>query len=61
MPLLTTVQVQSEFKIKKFGQNQVYGEDLWLLSLKTKKWCNNVVSRRFAKYSFKVLKIVEFH
>ena len=52
MPYLSTVQVQSEFKIKNFGQNQVYGADLWLISLKTKIWCNNVVSRRFGKYSF---------
>ena len=52
MPYLSTVQVQSEFKIKNFGQNQVYGENLWLISLKTKIWCNNVVSRRFGKYSF---------
>ena len=49
---LCTVQVHSKFKIKIFGQNQVYCEDLRLLTLKTKIWHNNVLSRRFGKYSF---------
>ena len=48
-------KVQSEFKIKNVGLNQVYGEDLWSLFKKTKNWCNNVVSRRFGKYSFQLL------
>ena len=51
----TTVQVQSESKIKIFGQNQVYGEDLRSLLQKTKNWGNNQVSRRCEnKYSFQV-------
>ena len=49
---LCTVQVHSEFKIKILGQDQVYCEDLRLLTLKTKIWHNNVLSRRFGKYSF---------
>ena len=57
MPYLSTVQVQSEFKIKILGQNWVYGENLGLLTLKTKNWCNNVFSRRFGKYSFEILQI----
>ena len=52
MSNLTTVQVQSESKIKKIGQNWVYGEDLRSLTPKTKKWGNNHLSRRFGKYSF---------
>ena len=52
MSSLTTVQVQSESKIKKIGQNWVYGEDLRSLTPKTKKWGNNHLSRRFGKYSF---------
>ena len=42
---LCTVQVHSEFKIKILDQNQVYCEDLRLLTLKTKIWHNNVLSR----------------
>ena len=53
MSSLTTVQVQSESKIKKIGQNWVYGEDLRSLTPKTKKWGNNHLSRRFGKYSFR--------
>ena len=30
MSHLTTVQIQSQFKIKILGQNRVYGEDLGL-------------------------------
>ena len=52
MSYLTTVQVQSEFKFKILGQNKVYGEDLISLTSKTKKRGNNVVSRRFGRYSF---------
>ena len=55
MSSLTTVQVQSESKIKKIGQNWVYGEDLRSLTPKTKKWGNNHLSRRFGKYSFEKL------
>ena len=46
---LCTVQVHSEFKIKILDQNQVYCEDLRLLTLKTKIWHNNVLSRRFGR------------
>ena len=52
MSSLTTVQVQSESKIKKIGQNWVYGENLRSLTPKAKKWGNNHLSRRFGKYSF---------
>ena len=52
MPRLTTVKVQYESKIKIYGQNLLYGEDLRSLTLKTKKWGNNHLSRRFGKYSF---------
>ena len=52
MPRLTTVKVQYESKIKIYGQNLVYGEDLRSLTLKTKNWGNNHLSRRFGKYSF---------
>ena len=52
MPPLYTVQVKFEFKIKILGQNLVYDEDRRFLTLKTKKWHNNVLSRRFGKYSF---------
>ena len=40
------------FKIKILGQNWVYDEDLRLLTLKTKNWPNNFLSRRFGKYSY---------
>ena len=40
------------FKFKILGQNRVYGEDLRSLTSKTKNRGNNVVSRRFASYSF---------
>ena len=50
-----TLQVHSEFKIEIFGPNQVYCEDLRLLTLKTKIWHNNVLSRSFGKYSFQAL------
>ena len=36
MPQLTTVQVNSEFKLKTLVQNWVYGEDLKSLTSKTK-------------------------
>jgi len=52
MLLCVIVQVHSEFKIKILGQNQIYCEDLRLLTLKTKIWHNNVLSRRIGKYSF---------
>ena len=52
MPRLTTVKVQYESKIKIYGQNLVYGEDLRSQTLKTKIWGNNHLSRRFGKYSF---------
>jgi hypothetical protein len=52
MPQLTTVQVNSEFKFKTLVQNWVYGEDLRSLTSKTKNQGNNVVSRRFGRYSF---------
>ena len=57
MPLCT-VQVHSEFKNKILDQNQVYCEDLRLLTLKTKIWHNNVLSRRFGKYSFQLMEIL---
>ena len=59
MTNLTTVQVQSESKIKKIGQNWVYGEDLRSLTPKTKKWGNNHLSRRFGKYSFDFIKVLK--
>ena len=67
MPRLTTVKVQYESKIKIFGQNLLYGEDLRSLTLKTKKWGNNHLSRSFGKYSFeaecqefaKILRLLE--
>ena len=52
MSNLTTLQVQSESKIKIIGQNQVYAQNLRYLTSKSKIWCNNQVSRRFGKYSF---------
>jgi hypothetical protein len=56
MPQLTTVQVNSELKYKTIVQNQVYGEDLKSLTTKTKNRGNNVVSRKFGRYFFKILK-----
>jgi hypothetical protein len=44
------LQVQFEFKIKIFGQNRVYGDDLRSPSPKTKNRGNNHLSRRFGKY-----------
>ena len=52
---LYTVQVKFEFKFKILGQNWIYDEDLRLLTLKRKKWHNNVLSRRLRKYSFKLI------
>ena len=60
MPRLTTVKVQYESKIKIYGQNLVYGEDLRSLTLKTKNWGNNHLSRRFGKYSFQALEGLKF-
>jgi hypothetical protein len=36
--------------MKKYESSQ----NLMSLTLKTKKWCNYVPSRRFGKYSFKI-------
>ena len=58
MPRLTTVKVQYESKIKIYGQNLVYGEDLRSLTLKTKNWDNNHLSRRFGKYSFQSCDVI---
>ena len=56
-----TVQVKFEFKFKILGQNWVYDEDLRLLTLKRKNWHNNVLSRRFGKYSLVVKDHSDFY
>ena len=52
MSHFTTMQIWSEYKLKKKGSKLVYGEDLRSLTSNTKNRGNNHLSRRFERCSF---------